>query len=63
MDALLGTIHNTGPAMKTFILTKHTGDFRTPAQFKNIFRTGLYTKLATRAEGAVDLNRHNRSSC
>jgi hypothetical protein len=62
MDTLLRTIHHAGPAMKTFIRTKHTGNLGAPTQFKNVFGTGFQAKLATRAERVVNPNRHNRSS-
>jgi hypothetical protein len=62
MDALLRTIHHAGPAMKTFIRPGNTRNLGIADQFKNIFRTGFYAKFTTRAERAVNLNRHIHSS-
>jgi hypothetical protein len=62
MDTLLGAIHDTSPAMETFLRPRHTGSFGVPDDLKNVLRTDLVAEPATGANGTVDLNRHSFSS-
>jgi hypothetical protein len=62
MDTLLRAIHDTSPAMETFLRPGHTGDFGVPDDLKDVLRTDLVAEPATGANGTVDLNRHAFSS-
>jgi hypothetical protein len=62
MNALLRTIHDTSPAMETFLRPGHTGDFGVLDDLKDVLRTDLEAEFATGANGTVDLNRHSSSS-